>query len=149
MKACALVLALSLLPADGAGPPDAAPPEAARVEDLTDLQGEWSLSTTRIGGRDFSEESHGIVWIFEGGRVYRQSRRGRFLVGTYTLDLYQSPPVVDLHYADGLGVGRGVYHRDAGLLEWAEAPEDGGRPARTASEAGSRVTLRTLRRARP
>jgi uncharacterized protein (TIGR03067 family) len=148
MKACALLLALGLSPADGPAQPDAAPPEAARMEDLTDLQGDWTLSVTRIGGRDFPEEAHEITWTFEAGKVYRRTRHGRALVGTYTLDLYQTPPVVDLHYAGGSVVGRGVYRRGAGLLEWAEAPDDGGRPAGAASEAGSRVTLRTLRRAK-
>jgi hypothetical protein len=64
----------------------------------------------------------------------------------YRLDRSKPLPEIDLINSDGM-VSQGIYACSGDRLVWAERwQSDGPRPTRFTSEAGSNVTLWTLRR---
>jgi len=139
-----LLLTLALAPADGCAAPDGPPPPAAvRVEDLSELQGEWEVVSVVRGGVAVLPPK-GERWSVTGHRFKRANATGQqFQDPALSVDIYSdSQGIVEAECRSGFG-GPFVYRRAGDVLLWAMHASGGGP---LTFEPGPGVTIRTLRR---
>jgi len=150
MKAHALVvLSAVLLSADAPNTPcHHSSADWAAQEDLSDLQGSWSIiGLSKNGVADDLDEWAGCRWVFIGDSVFfEEAGKHRYLVGTVRVDRNQDPPGIDLIRRRTSRLSPGVCRRTGDTLIWAYTDEPSRRPPALASEPQSGVVLWTLKR---
>jgi hypothetical protein len=135
MPAAALVLVMTLAPADASAPP----PDAA-VSDAGELQGEWEVVSALSGKGDETRLYQGDRWAFSGARG-RGPLSGK---AAAPLSLWCSPPRADL-VCGGRTVRRGIYRRAGDGWVWGDP--DGPEPSSFEPAPGHLVlTLRRVKK---
>jgi uncharacterized protein (TIGR03067 family) len=147
MQAAALVLVMTLAPADASPQPDATRPQEAAIDDRGDLQGRWEEIAVWTGGRKASEEDiKEVEWTFRGDKVfYRRGATSVFLGdGRFRLEYSKDPPEIDFE-DDGQPAERGVFRIRGDCLE-ITLTREGDRPAGFSPEQPQGTGLAVFRR---
>ena len=129
MQATALVLVMTLAPADASPPVDGPPPPSAvTVNDAGELQGQWEVVGCVEGRKDQSHRYKGGRWRFTGMSLVIDAKVG--IKGSHDIqvDPYCDPPAVDQVMLHGLPLA-GIYRRFGDELIWAEERTTRERPA--------------------
>jgi uncharacterized protein (TIGR03067 family) len=125
MPAAALVLVMTLAPADASPPPDELPSVTpATVEDAGELQGTWEVVSRNIDGIDNSPGVKGDRWVFAGPGFWLDANGIKQSVGTLVrADLAPRPSQFELVASDGSS-RKGIYRRvgDELLVAWVSPP---------------------------
>jgi uncharacterized protein (TIGR03067 family) len=145
MQAAALVLVMTLAPADASAPPDGPPPASSvRVEDATELQGTWEVVGCFGGTLDWTESFKGNRWVFAGlsARLVGPAE-GLDKPRTFRVNAANCPAIIDSVDIEGFPCP-GIYRRTGNELLWADGGMASGLPSSFDQATG--VILWTLRR---